>query len=137
MKNAVGYRIFSAIEYGLLKGDLAGWKSLKEDWYRAKNSKALPFWDLNCNRVSPDKVKATNSRRPHDRLTVWHRRPEDNGCNNSVPWNKCERKLVIWGHINIARNIATRNVEMFVVVGASPLHHFRALGNEIHWSSWV
>lgn len=58
-----------------------GLEIIEKNWYRVKNSKANPSWDLNCNSVSPDKVKATNSRGPHDRLTVWQRRPEEKGSN--------------------------------------------------------
>ena len=39
---------------------------------------------------------------------------------NSVPWQMCESRLIVWGQNNCARNGAARNVQMFIVVGVIP-----------------
>ena len=104
---------------------------IDEKWYRAKNSNKRPLTKDCVGGL--DKLKVTIHRghmiasqygrgdQARKKATfVYTNAVPQFGNFNSIPWQICERKLVVWGQNNCARNGAAKNVQMFIVVGAIP-----------------
>ena len=113
-----------------------GQEIIDNDWYKAKNLIALSSVNVGCGGRFLHKVQATIHRghliasqygrgdqRKKEATFVYTNAVPQFGVFNSVPWNRCERKLIKWGQENCAFQ-GTQSVRMFIVVVAIPSTFF-------------
>ena len=104
-------------------------EKIDKNWYRAKNSEDPPS-DY-CDDRADKKVimhrghmiasqYGRGNREKKKATFVYTNAVPQFGLFNSVPWQECEGKLILWGQNNCLRDGMARNVQMFIVVGAIP-----------------
>jgi len=112
---------------------------IDNNWYKAKNLIALSSVNVDCGDQPANKVQATIHRghmiasqygrgdqRKKEATFVFTNAVPQFGIFNSVPWNRCESKLIKWGQDNCALQ-AMQSVRMFIVVVATPSTFFGPL----------
>ena len=109
---------------------------IDNNWYKAKNLIDPSPLNAKCDAVAPNKVQTSIHRghliasqygrgdqRKKEATFVFTNAVPQFGLFNSIPWNRCESKLIKWGQDNCALP-AMQSVRMFIVVVATPSSFF-------------